>query len=99
MGQAIKIGGVDYNRMVGRWTDVVTAQKDAEYIDIPNPFNTTSITVEPYCETADTPNNTDSIAVTGQEISNTTIKLKFDKLEKKTNFKCKVYIIRGSLSM
>ena len=91
MGQAIKIGGIDNNKMIGRWTEEVSASVNAESVNIANPFGTTEISIDPYCETVGSENNTETVAVIGLTVTASTITLKFDKLEKATKFKCKVF--------
>lgn len=78
------VGGWD--SFVGKWTEEVTKNSGATSCALTNPFNSTNIDVEPFCENS----NGTVIAITSWSATASTITLNFSSLSVQTKFKAKV---------
>ena len=75
-----------WNALVGKWTGVVTKSSGTTSCALTNPFNSTDIDVEPFCENS----NGTNITITSMSITASTITLYFSSLSIQTKFKAKV---------
>ena len=75
-----------WDALVGKWTETVTKSSAATSCALTNPFNSTNINVEPFCENS----NGTNIAITSMSITASTITLYFSSLSLQTKFKAKV---------
>lgn len=80
----MEVGGWD--SLVGKWTEEVTKNSGATSCALTNPFNSTNIDIEPFCENS----NGTNIAITSMSITASTITLYFSSLSIQTKFKAKV---------
>ena len=75
-----------WDKLVGKWTGVVTKSSGTTSCALTNPFNSTNVDVEPFCENS----NGTNIAITSMSITASTITLYFSSLSTQTKFKAKV---------
>lgn len=75
-----------WNALVGKWTAAVTALTGATSVTLANPFNTASVSIDPYCENQ----SGTSIPVLTHTATTSTITLTFDALTEDTDFKALV---------
>lgn len=85
-GYDIALGVAGWDKLVGKWTETVTKNSAATSCALANPFNSTNIDVEPFCENS----NGTNIAITSMSITASTITLNFSSLSIQTKFKAKV---------
>lgn len=80
-----------WDKLVGKWTDYVTKSTGSTSCALTNPFNSTSVNVDPYCEnTSGKP-----VAITSMSVTSSTITLNFAALTESTKFKAKVTYTPG----
>lgn len=85
-GYDVTLGVAGWDKLVGKWTETVTKNSAATSCALTNPFNSTNIDVEPFCENS----NGTNIAITSMSITASTITLYFSSLSIQTKFKAKV---------
>ena len=93
-GTGISISGTTINCTVagGTWSATASGAAGAISVSITNPKNSTSVTVDPYCEnTAGTNGGTAPVAINEVKVTASTITLYFNALAAATTFKCLVY--------
>ena len=91
MAQAIKIGGIDNNAILGRW--VTTGTVTTETITMENPFNSTNIIVD--TNVINTAN--EIVPIIKMNVTTNNIVLYFDKLDSGVQIKtikCRVFMDR-----
>lgn len=79
-----------WNNLVGAWTNAVTALAGATSVQLTNPFNTSYVHIDPFCENV----SGIPIPITSWSTTASTITLNFDALPENTSFKA---IVRTNL--
>lgn len=85
-GYNIVMGVAGWDKLVGKWTSPVSVTSTATSVNLTNPFNSTSVDVDPYCERA----SGKPVAIKTQSVTASTITLTFDALGEAGSFKAKV---------
>jgi hypothetical protein len=75
-----------WNKLVGKWTAPVSVTSTATSVNLTNPFNSTSVDVDPYCERS----SGKPVAIKTMSVTASTITLTFDALGEAGSFKAKV---------
>ena len=75
-----------WDKLVGKWTAPVSVTSTATSVNLTNPFNSTSVDVDPYCERS----SGKPVAIKTMSVTASTITLTFDALGEAGSFKAKV---------
>ena len=75
-----------WDKLIGKWTSTVTKAASSTSCALTNPFNSTSVTVDPYCENS----SGKPVAITSMSVTSSTITLNFAALTEQTTFKARV---------
>lgn len=86
LGTGVTLSVKGWDNLVGKWTAAVTKSAGSTSCALTNPFNSTSVTVDPYCETS----GGSPVAITSMSVTTSTITLGFSSLVELTKFKARV---------
>ena len=72
-----------WDKLVGKWTADVTKAANSTSCALTNPFNSTNVAVDPFCENS----SGKPVAITSMSVTSSTITLNFAALTEQTKFK------------
>lgn len=75
-----------WDKLVGKWTSAVSVTSTATSVNLTNPYNSTNVDVDPYCERS----SGKPVAIKTISVTASTITLTFDALGEAGSFKAKV---------
>lgn len=75
-----------WDKLVGKWTAPVSVTSTATSVNLTNPFNSTSVDVDPYCERS----SGKPVTIKTMSVTASTITLTFDALGEAGSFKARV---------
>ena len=75
-----------WDKLVGKWTTPVSVTSTATSVNLTNPYNSTSVDVDPYCERA----SGKPVTIKIMSVTASTITLTFDALGEAGSFKARV---------